>query len=197
MSHQGKFIIIEGIDGSGKDTQAELLAEGLRRYGHKTLLTSSPTKWYREQPAVASFIKSGKTPLSQNTLAALGAADRMMLIDQVVLPAMHRGTDVICVRYVYSGYGYFLKRGANIRYVEAVNSLALVPTHGLLLTLDPQDAVGRVRGRDGKTSFEERADYLTGVQSEMIRRWPNRYLKVNAALPREEIAAAMLRYVLA
>jgi dTMP kinase len=197
MSRQGKFIIIEGIDGSGKDTQAELLAEGLKRHRRKPLLTGSPTKWYREQPAVASFIKSGKTPLSQNTLAAIGAADRMMQIDQEILPAMRRGIDVICVRYVYSAYGYFLKRGADIRYVEALNSHALTPTHGLLLTLNPQDAVGRVKGRDGKTSFEERAGYLTDVQAEMARRWPSRFLTINATLPREEIAATMLRYVLA
>lgn len=197
MNRQGKFIIIEGIDGSGKDTQAELLADGLERRGRKTLLTGSPTKWYREQPAVASFIESGKTPLSQNTLAAIGAADRMMQIDQEILPAMRQGIDVICVRYVYSAYGYFLKRGADIQYVEALNSLALVPTHGLLLTLDSQDAVERVKGRDGDTSFEERAGYLADVQTEMVRRWPRHYLTVGATLPREEIAATMLSYVLA
>lgn len=118
MSRQGKFIVVEGIDGSGKDTQAELLAEGLKAQGRKVLLTGSPTQWYRSQPDVASFIKNGKTPLSQNTLAALGAADRMMQIDKEITPALSRGIDVICVRYVYSAYGYFLKRGADIRYVE-------------------------------------------------------------------------------
>ena len=197
MDHQGKFIIVEGIDGSGKDTQAELLAEGMKQHGHKVLLTSSPTKWYREQPAVASFIKSGKTQLGQNTLAALGAADRMMQIDQEILPAIRRGIDVICVRYVYSAYGYFQKRGADIQYVEALNSLTLVPTHGLLLTLRPQDAVGRVKSRDGKTSFEERTDYLADIQAEIVRRWPSSYLSIDASLPREEIAKAMLSYVLA
>lgn len=197
MSRKGSFIIVEGIDGSGKDTQAELLAEGLRRHGREVLLTGSPTKWYRKQPAVASFIESGETPLSQNTLAALGAADRMMQIDREILPALRRGIDVTCVRYVYSAYGYFLRRGADIRYVEAINSLALVPSHGLLLTLNPQDAVERVKGRDGKTSFEERADYLLGVQAEVARRWPNHYLTIDATLPREEIAATMLGYVLA
>jgi dTMP kinase len=197
MDNQGRFIIVEGIDGSGKDTQAELLAESMEQHGHKVLLTGSPTKWYREQPAVASFIKNGKTRLGQNTLAALGAADRMMQIDQEILPAIRRGVDVICVRYVYSAYGYFQKRGADIRYVEALNSLTLVPTHGLLLTLNPQDAVGRVKGRDGNVSFEERADYLADVQAEMVRRWPSNYLSINASLPREEIAKVMLNYVLA
>lgn len=48
MGNQGRFIIIEGIDGSGKDTQAELLAESMEQHGYKVLLTGSPTKWYRE-----------------------------------------------------------------------------------------------------------------------------------------------------
>ena len=72
-----------------------------------------------------------------------------------------------------------------------------MPTHGLLLTLNPQDAVGRVKGRDGNVSFEERADYLADVQAEMVRRWPSNYLSINASLPREEIAKVMLNYVLA
>lgn len=195
MNRSGEFIIVEGIDGSGKDTQAELLADHLRRLGRKVLVTKSPSDWYRNQSPVKSFIEDGKTDVRQDTLAVLGAADRMMNIDQVILPALRAGTDVICVRYIYSGFGYFLKRGADMRYVEAVNSLALRPSYGLLLELDPEEAVGRVVRRDSKTQFEERANYLGDVQDEMVRRWPSEFLRMDAALPEAEIAAEMLRYV--
>lgn len=195
MSRNGDFIIVEGIDGSGKDTQAELLARHLRSLGRKVLVTKSPSDWYRNQPPVKSFIEDGKTDVRQDTLAVLGAADRMMNIDQVILPALRAGTDVICVRYIYSGFGYFLKRGADMRYVEAVNSLALQPSYGLLLEIDPEEAVGRVVRRDSKTQFEERANYLGDVQDEMVRRWPSGFLRMDAALPEAEIAAEMLRYV--
>jgi dTMP kinase len=195
MIRSGKFIIIEGVDGSGKDTQAEMLALNLQSKEREVLVTGSPTTWYRSNPLVASFIERGETPLSQDTLAAIGAADRMMQIDREIIPAIKRGIDVICVRYVYSAFGYFHKRGANMQYVEAINSLTLTPTHGLLLMLNPQDAVQRVRKRDGKVSFEEQAEYLNDVQTEMMRRWPSHYLMMNAALPREQIAEALLSYV--
>ena len=195
MSRSGEFIIVEGIDGSGKDTQAELLAGHLRSMGRKVLVTKSPSDWYRNQPSVKSFIEDGKTDVRQDTLAVLGAADRMMNIDQVILPALRAGTDVICVRYIYSGFGYFLKRGADMRYVEAVNSLVLRPSYGLLLEIDPEVAVGRVVQRDSKTQFEERAGYLGDIQDEMVRRWPPEFLRMDATLPEAEIAAEMLRYV--
>ena len=121
MNRSGEFIIVEGIDGSGKDTQAELLADHLRRLGRKVVVTKSPSDWYRNQPPVKSFIEDGKTDVRQDTLAVLGAADRMMNIDQVILPALRAGTDVICVRYIYSGFVYFLTIGAYILYVETVN----------------------------------------------------------------------------
>jgi thymidylate kinase len=80
-------------------------------------------------------------------------------------------------------------------YVEAVNALALRPTHGILLKLPPEHVAERVQGRDVRRTFEERADYLADVQEEMIRRWPADFLLVDATDPVEEVAAQIYRYV--
>lgn len=192
---KGKFIVIEGIDGSGKTTQAQLLKNYLELKGERVLLTTSPSDWYREQNEVKKYISSGITKFSINTLAILSATDRMMRIDDTILRALENGDSVICVRYVYSTYGYFKIRGADEEFVENINKLAIKPTHGILLEIDPNKSVERINKREGEKTFEEKSDYLSLVQEEMLKKWPNYFLKMNASLHINEIFSRICKYV--
>lgn len=196
-NRQGEFVVIEGIDGSGKDTQADLLVDGMQRHGRRVFRTTSPTSWYRQQPAVRAFIEDGVQAVSADELAALAATDRMMACEREIDPALQAGMGVVCVRYVFSTYAYFKERGADMALVEALNSQVTPPTHGVLLEIDPEEAVARVVRRGGKRTFEERAAYLGRVQAEMLRRWPDRFLTLDATLPAVKLAATALDYVMA
>lgn len=192
---RGRFIIVEGIDGSGKTTQVQNLAEALRSDGREVIETTSPGQWYRDIPEVREFIAFGKHAISANTLASLAAADRMMAADKEFKPALEAGVDIVCARYTYSALGYAYMRGANMDFVEQANSRVLQPSHGVLLALSPEDALQRIDARNEGWTHEEDPVYLSKVQAEMERRWPRNFLKLNASLPADEITTRIIEHV--
>lgn len=195
---RGQFIVICGIDGSGKTTQEIALANSLQRGGRRVVVTKNPTDWYRTNPTVRRYLDHGELAGSIETLALLSATDRMMQNDDEIIPALEGGSDVICNRYFYSTYAYFKARGADMTFVEAVNARALRPDRGILLTIDPQASVDRIFKRDGeRRKFEERdATYLGIVQDELVRRWPADFLVLDAEADRTKLSKSILEYVL-
>jgi dTMP kinase len=193
----GKLIVICGIDGSGKSTQETLLAKSVRGAGHDVTCTRQPSEWYRKLPEVRTYLDTGQSALSPTAIALLSAADRMMHIDTVILPAVRCGVHVICNRYVYSSFGYFKARGIDPEFVANINAAVPEPDMGVLLKIDPSVAVRRVSERGEDRKFEEKsADYLESVQQEMLRVWPDRFLVVDAEQPVGEIADQIASYVM-
>lgn len=191
----GRFAVIEGIDGTGKTTQQELLVSHLKSVGRNAITINSPSEWYRHQPDVADFINNGSRKIGANTLAILAAADRMLAGDKVILPAIQSGTDVVSARYTASAVAYARQRGADADFVRGVNANVVRPSHGLLLKIDPDLALERITSRGGATTHEERADYLAAVQDSMLEEWPQDFLIVDATLPKEEILGRMAWYM--
>lgn len=197
MKLRGCLIVICGIDGSGKSTQEQILAEAIRASGRDVMCTRQPSDWYRNLPEVRAYLDSGASPLSPGTIALLAAADRMMHLETVVEPALVSGTHVICNRYVYSSYGYFHARGVDREFVADINSAVPKPDLGIFLRTDPLIAVRRVMERGERRKFEEKsAAYLKKVQDEMLRTWPEGLLVVDGAQPVREISSEIESYVL-
>lgn len=99
-----KFIVLEGIDGSGTTTQLSRVSAALRTLGHRVHETREPTggrigKLIREQ-------LSDPSGVSARCLALLFAADRIDHLDREILPALARGEVVVCDRYVMSSLVY-------------------------------------------------------------------------------------------
>lgn len=186
------FVTFEGIDGCGKSTQAERARELLEREGREVVLTREPggTPLGEE---VRNLLLHGVdiTPWAE---AALFAAARAELADRVVRPALARGADVVCDRYLDSSLAYQgVARGLGVDEVLELNLRAtrgLLPERTFLLLVDLGEAerrTGRARDRIERegTSFREKVD---AAYRELARRFPERIVAVDGSLPADEIA---------
>jgi len=185
------FVTLEGPDGSGKSTQAELLRAALVAEGRDVVLTREPGGTDLGERIRDLLLDDGT--MSPWAEAALFAASRAQHVDHVILPALERGADVVCDRYVDSSLAYQgIGRGLG---VEAVLELNLRVTHGLLpdvtvlLLLDSATAAARA-GRSDRleregTGFHARVD---AAYRELVERFPERMVVVDGDRPREELA---------
>jgi dTMP kinase len=139
------FITFEGVDGSGKTTQARLLAETLRAEGRDVVDTREPGGTPLGE-RVRELLLAGQaiTPWAET---ALFAAARAQLVDEVIRPALTRGADVVCDRYIDSSLAYQgLARGLGVERVLELNLLAtrgLLPDRTFLLLLPLDQAAAR------------------------------------------------------
>jgi dTMP kinase len=195
----GLFITLEGGDGSGKTTQAERLGEWLAEQGRTIVRTREPggTEVGVE---VREIVLHHRGDIAPRAEALLYAADRAHHVATVVRPALERGDVVIQDRYIDSSVAY--QGAGRVLDPEAVRRLSEWATEGLrpdltiLLDLDADAARGRLdeaRTRYDRLEAEAsefhdrvRSAYLSLAASE-----PERFLVVDAALPVEEIAAAI------
>ncbi len=160
------FIVLEGIDGSGKTTVAGMLAEYLRERGHRVFLTEEPTTtWLGE--AVRRGIREEKNPLTQ---ALLFFADRAEHV-QEIRKHLENGEIVVCDRYIYSTYAYqgvqlsqFMSLHDALEWLESIyEPMRLEPDAVFLLTTTPARGLGRIKERSIREKFE-REEFLTEVQ---------------------------------
>ena len=155
---RGKFIALEGIDGSGKSTQIGRLVERLAAQGVACHATREPTG--RPVGALIRQALTGQTPLDPRVIAALYAADR---IDHLVngedglLSLMERGITVVTDRYYFSSYAYH-SVDMEMDWVIGANSVSaelLRPTLTVFLDVSVELALERIRrGRDRVELFE-------------------------------------------
>jgi dTMP kinase len=199
VTRPGLFITLEGGDGSGKTTQAERLGVWLAGEGRTILRTREPggTEVGVE---VREIVLHHRGDIAPRAEALLYAADRAHHVATVVRPALERGDVVIQDRYIDSSVAY--QGAGRVLDPEAVRRLSEWATEGLrpdltiLLDLDAHAARGRLdeaRTRYDRLEAEAsefhdrvRSAYLSVAASE-----PERFLVVDAALPVEEIAAAI------
>ncbi len=122
---KGKFIVLEGPDGSGTTTQSKLLAEKFRSMGKEVILTAEPT-----DSAIGKFIREQlklKTIPSASALQLLFCADRAAHIETVIKPALEAGKIVISDRYVISTLVYGEALGLDPDWLLRVNTPFLEP----------------------------------------------------------------------
>jgi len=101
---KGKFIVLEGLDGCGKTTQAQRLVEHLNKNKHHCLITKEPTD--EAMGVMTRQALLGNISLTSNGLALLFAADRAEHTVNEIRPTLESGVNVICDRYVYSNLAF-------------------------------------------------------------------------------------------
>jgi dTMP kinase len=185
------FVTFEGVDGSGKSTQARLLAEWLAGAGRTVLSAREPGKTPLGE-SVRELVLHGDE-MSPWAEAALFAAGRAELVAREFRPALERGDDVVLDRYLDSSVAY---QGAGRRLGDGVRQLSLTVTGGLLpdrtflLAVDPD--VARARGRERPDRIErEDASFLERVAEgyrSLAEAEPERVVALDGSQPPEQIA---------
>src|SRR5256885_2845431 len=153
-SRRGRFITFEGLDGTGKSTQLNLLAEHLRKKGFPVVTTREPGGTPIGQRIRSILLDSRTAGLSALADMGLMFADRAQDIERVILPALKQGKFVLCDRYTdsseaYQGYG----RGIGSETVLAMHKLLcrdLWPDLTILLQFDLESSIARARNRNQK-----------------------------------------------
>ena len=152
MSDGARFITLEGIDGSGKSTQARLLAEALRDRGHDVVLTREPGGSPGAEEIRKLLLEGEAERWSPETETLLFTAARRDHLERVIGPALLRGAIVICDRFVDSTRMYQGLRGREGRaFVDALHRLAIGREADLTLVIDmdPEAALARALARQG------------------------------------------------
>jgi dTMP kinase len=150
---RGRFVVLEGGDGTGKSTQAARLAEWLRAQGCRVVETFEPGAG-ATGAVLRDLLLHGPEALAPVTEALLMAADRAQHVATEIEPALARGDWVVCDRYVPSSLVYQgVVRGLGVDAIEQLNAIA---TDGLapdvVLLLDVSDDVA-----DARRGHESRA----------------------------------------
>jgi dTMP kinase len=193
---RGLFVTFEGIDRSGKTTQAGLLVDAL---GDEALGVREPGGTPAGEK-VRELLKDPSVSLSPEAEALLFAAARSELVAEVILPALNEGKVVVSDRFLDSSLAYQGgARGLGIEDVERVNHFAtrgLKPDLTFLLELPPADAAARAGETD---RFEEEGTKLqeaVGLAYErLVRADPERWRRIDARRPPEEVHSHVLASV--
>lgn len=147
----GCFVVLEGVEGSGKSTQVRLLAEALENEGYRTVLTREPGGPPVAERIRTALLEEDGTPMLPRTEALLHAAARAEHAERVIVPALAEGNVVISDRFVDSSLAYQgVARGLGEESVLELNRWALgglTPDVVVLLDLDPADGLERVHTR--------------------------------------------------
>ena len=153
---RGRFVVLEGGDGSGKSTQAKVLAAWLREHDATVVETFEPGAG-PTGAVLRDVLLHGPEPLAPAAEALLMAADRAQHVATEIEPALARGAWVVCDRYVPSSLVYQgVVRGLGVEHVAALSDVAtagLVPD--VVLLLDVSDAIADAR-RAGESDRLER-----------------------------------------
>jgi dTMP kinase len=191
------FVSFEGVDGSGKTTQARLLEQHLTGLGRDVVATREPggTELGEE---LRRLVLNGPemTPWAE---AALFAASRAEHAAEVIRPALARGADVVCDRFVDSSLAYQgIARGLGLERVLELNVTVLeglLPDRTFVVAVDAATAAARREGAPDR--IEREGD---GFQAEVARayeqlaeRYPERVELLDGTRPPDEIAAEVRR----
>ena len=197
---RGRFITLEGGEGSGKSTQARLLAEALTRAGRDTLLTREPGGAPGAEEIRALLVQGGVARWDPLSEALLHYAARREHLTATIRPALAAGSWVVCDRFAdstlaYQGFGLGVDRGLiAVLYERVVEDTA--PDLTLILDLPVEEGLRRAGGRSGAETRYERMDAafhrrLRDGFLEIARADPRRCVEIDARPAIESVQAAI------
>jgi dTMP kinase len=186
------FVTFEGLDGSGKSTQAKLLRARLEANGDEVVATREPGGTELGERIRELVLHGGH--VSPWAEALLYAASRAQHVDEVIRPALERGASVICDRYVDSSAAYQgVARGLGLERVLDLNLTAvggLMPDHTFLLQIDPAEVPGRLRRQHDRLESEGEAFRALAAAGyrDLAVRFPERIVVLDGTRPADELA---------
>ena len=187
MGGKGLFIVVEGLDGSGKTTQAQLLADRLSR-DHRVLCTAEPSqgktgKFIRE----CCLYEAKRLPIAVEAL--LFAADRVEHVENEIKPALAEGKLVVCDRYLYSSLAYQGSSGLNLGWIKRINSYALKPDFAVFIDVPPERVIERLQRKKSVMETLEIQSKVREVYLKFVER--GELALVDGDRPKEAVAEAL------
>ena len=189
---RGKFIVLEGIDGSGKSSHANLLTERLAKEGYPVVHTFEPT-----DGAIGTLLRrylKGEIEASERTIAALFLADRLDHIQKVggLLDLLASGQNVVCDRYLYSSIAYNCA-SEGIDWVAGINASAhdlLRPDLVVYLDLPLSVMEQRLQHRNFKEIYETVAHQRKVIEryQEAFSVWTDDVVRVDCNRAKADVA---------
>ena len=194
---RGRYIVLEGIEGAGKTTIADAVADAIRRQGREVLTVREPGGTAIGEALRELLLHQEEAPMNDWVEAMLFAAARSQLASEVIGPALAAGTWVVADRSVYSSLAYQgAGRGLGVEKVRAVNAAGLAdvwPERVILLRLDPALGLERqqVADRIGAEGVEFQATVAEAYER-MAATEPDRFAVVDAADAFDDVVSAVV-----
>jgi dTMP kinase len=196
---RGRLITLEGGEGAGKSTQAHFVADWLRARGREVVVTREPGGAPLAEQIRELVLRAAAAGLPPKAETLLMFAARAVHLEHTILPALQRGHDVVCDRFVDSSYAYQgAGKGVDRRFIAALErgvAGSLRPDLVLLFDLPPELGLRRARKRGQQNRFEaESLAFMHRVRRAFRRRAraaPRRYVLLDAARSLEEVQAEL------
>ena len=201
------FITLEGPEGSGKTTAVEAAVKKLEEMGYQIVRTREPGGTPIAEQIRNVILDKGNTAMDSRTEALLYAASRRQHLVEKVWPALREGKIVICDRYLDSSLAYQGgARGLGIEEVLNVNLFATEntwPDLTLLFDIKPEVGLARISAnadREVNRLDLEKIEFHNKVRESFLylaKRFPERYVIIDASQSREDVAKATMEAILA
>ena len=178
INKKGFMLVLEGSDGVGKTTLSKIISEDLNKLGYSTQLSREPTNGQYGKLIRESAIH-GRYSLEEEL--DLFIKDRKEHINEVINPALNAGKIVILDRYFYSTMAYQGARGADINNIKNLHEeFAIIPNLLILLKLDVDKALSRIKKSRESIDLFENKDYLQKVNDIYDKIEHPNILRINA-----------------
>ena len=194
---KGKFVTLEGCEGSGKSTQIEKLKKYLSDCGKEFLFTREPGGTRISEDIRRIILNVDYENMTDETEALLYAAARAQLIGEKILPALDRGEIVLCDRYIDSSFAYqAYARSLGYDFVRQINEVAFtrcMPDLTLFFDISPDEAFQRKGGADADDRLEQSGTEFHRRVYEgylmLCRKFPERIVRIDARKTPDEVFA--------
>ena len=199
------FITLEGPEGSGKTTAVEAAVKALEEKGYKIVRTREPGGTPIAEQIRNVILDKGNTAMDPRTEALLYAASRRQHLVEKVWPALKEGKIVICDRYLDSSLAYQGgARGLGVDNILNINLFATentFPDLTLLFDIKPEEGLKRIAAnanREVNRLDLEKIEFHNKVRETFLllaKRYPKRFVIIDASKSREEVAIATLEAI--
>lgn len=174
--YSGKFIVIEGLDGSGQSTQAALLKDFLMKEGKEVVLTKEPTLNSAAGKEIREVLDK-KKEVSSKELQELFTQDRKEHLENLIIPALKEGKIVVSDRYFFSTFAYGTASGLDLDWLISINNEFLLPDLSFILKVSPEVCIQRIEKRGEETKLFEKKEKLAKVW-QIYQTLPSRFENV-------------------
>jgi len=172
----GKFIVVEGLDGSGKSAQVDLLIDFLKEIGKEVVITKEPTMDSEAGRKIKQALRK-EIVIEPMELQKLYVEDRKEHLENKVIPALRDGKFVVSSRYAFSTFAYGSSEGLNINELIEMNKEFLLPDLTIIVDTNPESCIERIEGRGEPKELFEQKEKLTKV-NEVYKKIPNMFENV-------------------